>query len=107
MTSFASMGEPHIVYWAYLPSFTNPYKQGYVGVTKLQLQARVALHISSPSRTLAEPLIEYRGQIQWRILHSGLSGFEAYLIERIYRPEQDMGWNAGRGGVRPRGWQKD
>jgi len=91
--------EPHIVYWMYLPCFVDPFSEGYIGVTKQKLDARVALHISQTSSpALRRAFAEYGETILWRPLHTDLPIRLAYLIERAYRPARYIGWNAGRGG---------
>lgn len=93
--------KPHIVYWAYLSSFADPFSEGYIGVTTLKLESRAALHFSGPtSPALQEEIAKNRKDILWRALHTDLPRHAAYRIERLYRPERYIGWNAGRGGRR-------
>lgn len=93
--------KPHMVYWGRLPTFDNPFREGYIGVTTLKLHARVALHFSSPTNhALKEALAEHGKEIEWHPLHADLPWNVAYQIERIYRPKPYIGWNAGFGGSR-------
>lgn len=97
----AYLAKPHIVYWAYVRSFKDPFLQGYIGVTTQKLHSRVALHFSQPTSPKIREEFEKRGdRIKWRPLHTNLPWYVAYTIERIYRPERDIGWNTAAGGIK-------
>ena len=101
MSSRTYLTAPHMVYWGHLPSFDNPFREGYIGVTMQKLHARVALHHSSPTcHALEKALAEHGDEIEWRPLHTDLPWYVAYEIERIYRPKRHIGWNAAFGGSR-------
>ncbi len=101
MPNLSYLTAPHMVYWGYLPSFDDPFREGYIGVTMLKLQSRVAHHMSRAySPALEKALAEHGDEIEWRPLHTDLPWYVAYEIERIYRPKRHIGWNAAFGGSR-------
>lgn len=82
----------NIVYWIRLEEHTDPYKDGYVGVTS-DLQTRYATHIRN-NRVPNNSIIE--------ILYEG-SREECFKKELELRPKPKIGWNNAVGGSH--GWK--
>ena len=90
----------HYVYWYHLKEHTNPYNEGYVGVTK-NLAKRHYEHFreSNIQYHFHKAILKYgKENIIQEILHSNVSKSEAYALERQYRPKNNIGWNYNSGG---------
>ena len=94
----------YLVYWYHLDSHKDPYSQGYVGVT-CQNSVRKRCHkagISGGSKILCNAFKKYgEDAIEQTILHVVNSSEEAYRLENLYRPLQNIGWNIAVGGGLP------
>lgn len=87
--------EKYDLYWIKEASMTDPYTQGYIGITKRGADTRVAEHLKEKNLENVEHVV----------LHSGA---EKYIsdLEHQYRPESFIGWNKSPGGLtggRPKG----
>ena len=89
--------KPHIVYWIRYPEHTDPYSEGYIGITCTPLEARIRGHKRHYSARLA-PLFEERSDIEWSTLHECKNKAEAEALEYKYRPRMGIAWNARTGG---------
>jgi predicted GIY-YIG superfamily endonuclease len=78
-----------IVYWIHLPTETDPHSEGYVGITKRDLDKRFSEHKRDKSLS-EEYVIE--------VLHTCETVEEAYALEEHYRPEPEIGMNKLPGG---------
>ena len=90
----------HYVYWYHLKEHTNPYNEGYIGVTK-NLAKRHYEHFreSNIQYHFHKAILKYgKENIIQEILHSNVSKSEAYALERQYRPKNNIGWNYNSGG---------
>ena len=95
--------QQHIVYWYHLANHTDPYTEGYVGVTCRE-DERHRAHLSGyqgGSKILHYAFNKYGvDQVQKTVLHR-VSKQEAYELEQQYRPEMNVGWNIAMGGGLP------
>ena len=95
--------ETHYVYWYHLTSHTDPFTQGYIGVT-CQLDIRHRCHLNGRaggSKVLYNAFRKYgEDQIVKSILHS-TQKLEAYALEQQYRSADRIGWNMAMGGGLP------
>lgn len=93
----------HYVYWYHLEEHSDPYTQGYVGVT-CDLHVRHNAHKNGHaggSRILNSAFKKYgEEQIHKTILHE-TSKEQAYVLEQKYRPSEEIGWNIAMGGGLP------
>lgn len=76
------------VYWLYLADHSDPYSEGYVGITKDSLSRRLSKH----------HLPKKIKNLQATLLHEGLSLTKALRVEREYRPHARIGFNTCAGG---------
>jgi group I intron endonuclease len=94
----------YMVYWYHLSTHTDPYSQGYIGVTK-QNSVRRRCHIngvSGGSRILCNAFKKYGiDNIIQDVLHTVQDKETAYLLEQQYRPTIEIGWNIAIGGGLP------
>lgn len=92
------------VYWYHLAEHTDPYSQGYIGVT-MQNGIRQRCHIagrSGGSKILSRAFKKYGAEaILQDFLHTVEIKEEAYALERLYRPTPRIGWNIATGGGLP------
>ena len=90
----------HFVYWYHLKEHTDPYTQGYIGVTK-NLAKRHYEHFrpNNIQYHFYRAIQKYgKDNIIRTILHENVSKDEAYALERQYRPTNNIGWNYNSGG---------
>jgi predicted GIY-YIG superfamily endonuclease len=98
------MTDTYYVYWIKLPEATDPFSEGYVGITK-NLNRRFSEHRSA-SRNGSNHIIHRA------IRKYGWSSLQAFAIsistldsckeqEMLLRPHPNIGWNICAGGVKP------
>ena len=88
------------VYWIHLFDHTDPYTQGYVGISTQPLK-RLKYHSNSKNKDnhiLYENI--KKGAIQ-TILHEYDCRKKALIVEHKYRPIEKIGWNIIPGGTDP------
>lgn len=95
------MSEKYVVYWYRLPEHSNPYCQGYIGITnnfnrrhKEHMRAvtnQVNGHFYNAVRKYGQDVVIHQ------ILHT-CTKEEALDLEYSYRSDTDIGWNAAIGG---------
>lgn len=92
------------VYWYHLSTHTDPYLEGYVGVTS-QIAIRHRCHKHGRwggSKVLHKAFIKYGEEnIICDVLHIVNTKEQAYKIESKYRPRESTGWNIAIGGGLP------
>ena len=86
------------IYWIKYKNHTDPYKDGYVGISKDPLK-RFKEHKNSKDNNMVKGAIKNGAHIE--ILFNNLSITEALEIEKSYRPKELMGWNLCEGGQLP------
>lgn len=96
----------YYVYWYHLSTHTDANKQGYIGITK-DLVKRHNTHMwCAKSKTynthFANAIRKYgESGLTLDILHICEGKEEAKMLEEVYRPTKDIGWNMAPGGVIP------
>lgn len=85
-----------VVYWIHYLHHDDPKTQGYIGISTNPI-TRFKTH--SKNNNHVGNRIKF-GAIM-SILHETNSLDEAAIIEREYRPEEDIGWNINKGGDIP------
>lgn len=98
----------HSVYWIRLEEHTDPFSQGYIGVT-CHLERRWNRHCRHAEvrdvKINNMPLyVAFRkfglGRFKFEELHKGLDKWSAYNIEYALRPHYGIGFNRGPGGFK-------
>jgi predicted GIY-YIG superfamily endonuclease len=90
----------YCLYWVRSPEHTDPYAEGYVGVTT-NFRQRMYEH---KSRAPTVDLYKAIAELGWaalvkEILVIGLSRDDALVLEKQYRPSSRIGWNMECGGM--------
>ena len=92
------------VYWYHLVEHSDPYTQGYVGVTS-QPAIRERCHFGGRrggSSILYKAVQKYgEDRVIKDILHTVEDAEAAYALEKSYRPTDRIGWNIASGGGLP------
>lgn len=88
------------VYWYKRSTHTDPYKQGYVGITN-NVNRRDKEHRRSKKATHFTNALAKYSDISMVILHSNLSKENAANVEYMYRPTTNIAWNTAAGGESP------
>ena len=94
-----------VVYWLKLKDYTDPLKQGYIGVS-VNKDKRLSEHFNKLSSNKHEnPVVQryynkYKSDIEVQILFEG-SETDCYIKELSLRPVKHIGWNIAPGGNRP------
>lgn len=78
----------YTLYWIHNPEHTDPYSQGYVGLTKRDPQERFREHLQRKGLD----------GVEFTILSQGNES-DISALEESYRPESHIGWNTARGGL--------
>lgn len=84
----------YVLYWIKTSSMTEPFKEGYIGITKNSLATRLSQH-----RCSTRP-IGYQvraNEVTIVELHRGMKE-DILELEYKYRPNMDIGWNIMAGG---------
>lgn len=91
----------YYLYWMHLDSHTNPFNEGYVGMSKNPVQ-RMRTHTNykhAYSKGVRSAIAEFGKEV---IKHNLLGEFSSYEevrnAERMYRPFPNIGWNLSKGG---------
>jgi predicted GIY-YIG superfamily endonuclease len=82
------------LYWIHYPEHTNPYCQGYIGLS-YQPEERFREHKQGKLKKYIK-----KGAFM-EILKSGLTFDEVKILEEEYRPKDFIGWNITSGGQVP------
>jgi hypothetical protein len=84
--------DPCVTYWIRDETCTDPFAHGYVGITSNQ-KTRSRHHLRSGRFPAGATIV---------ILHQG-SRTECAAVEKLHRPNANIGWNRSGGGGR---WRK-
>ncbi len=96
----------YYLYWYKLPEHTDPYKEGYIGITNdITRRKQQHKYCSNPDNMSYIDNHFYRAircyggvdNLEFQILHSGTMEF-IYAKETEYRPTLNVGWNIATGG---------
>ena len=86
----------YTIYWLRDNTHTDPYIEGYVGVTTRDPQHRLNEHLISKEYIPDTYVFDILRQVDTKE--------EMLSIERLYRPTDHIGWNIAKGGgARPAG----
>lgn len=86
----------YTVYWYKLPEHTNPFTEGYIGITN-DMQRRNNEHLRSKVSTHFTNALSKYTTITYEVLHVTTKE-DALLLEYAYRPSTNIGWNSAVGG---------
>lgn len=86
------------VYWIKYKNHTDPYKEGYIGISKDPLN-RFKEHKNSKDNNKVKGAIKNGANIE--IICDNLYLNEALDMEKNYRPDELIGWNFCEGGQIP------
>ena len=79
----------YTLYWIKDPQSTDPFTEGYVGLTKREPETRFQEHVER--KDLPE-------NVEMVILAKGTEQYISHL-EETYRPHSHIGWNLSKGGL--------
>lgn len=85
------------VYWIHENNHSDPYTEGYVGVTN-DLPRRLSHHRTQGQNPIVRNKID---KSEVSVLRDGLDCESALQIEHEYRPNPNIGWNINEGGSMP------
>lgn len=88
--------EKYFVYWYKRTDFTNPYTEGYIGITNNTKRRDLEHRRGTKNLHITNALNKY-ADIEMVILHT-CNKAEALELEYIYRPTTNIGWNMAIGG---------
>ena len=88
----------YTVYWYKLPHHTNPYIEGYIGITN-NMQRRNNEHLRNTKFSHFTNALKLYDNIIYEILNENINIDEASDIEYLYRPSTNIGWNSAIGGI--------
>lgn len=86
----------YFVYWLHLSSFTDPFKEGYIGITlnphKRFIQHKTAANNNVNNTHIIHAINKYGiNNIKMTILHENESISMASALEHYYRPKKNIG----------------
>lgn len=89
----------YCVYWIKLEEHTDPYTEGYIGISK-DFKERMRGHKRNKRRSHFTSAINKYGwhHLEKIILYEDLDLDDALSIEVDYRSTENIGWNSQRGG---------
>lgn len=91
----------HYIYWIHHPDHTDPYTEGYIGLSN-QPDKRFKAHTTNTasvgSKYLREMSDSDKALLSHTILAKCSSLEEARELEQKYRPSPNIGWNIKKGG---------
>lgn len=90
----------YYVYWIKLERHSDPYQDGYVGITN-NLKRRWKYHASQKYSDNNNLLEGIAGGAIMEVLHECSCKLSALFIEEKYRPDPCTGWNINKGGSTP------
>lgn len=89
----------YCLYWIRLEEHTDKHSQGYIGITK-DFTERMRAHKKNRKHnhfTCAKNKYGW-DNLTKEVLIQGITLEEALFLERLFRPEQNIGWNSQEGG---------
>ena len=85
----------YVIYWIHYPLQNDPYTEGYIGITN-NLKRRIYQHKNN-SYNYKLKFLNFKDLII-TVLYC-CTKEEAFRVEEIYRPEENIGWNITKGGI--------
>lgn len=90
----------HVLYWIHTKIETDPYTQGYIGVSN-NFNERLKSHKTGyGNKNVYDLLNDYSDVVVIEFLHFGEES-EIYDMELKYRPYKNIGLNIAEGGYKP------
>lgn len=89
------------IYWAHLPEHTDPMTEGYIGITKRNLDIRKKEHyqlVANGSQKLFHKKLRKHNNIIWTVIGFCFSVHTSLIIERAFRTNIKGTWNSQKGG---------
>lgn len=77
----------HTIYWVRDPSHTDPYSEGYIGITGRSVEERFAEHGD-----------RFGSNVIKEVLLTDITEEHSIQLEEHYRPSWRIGWNIAPGG---------
>jgi len=90
----------YYIYWIHYNEHTDPYTQGYVGITN-NIKKRFSYHKSKKSSDNPILLKAIEKGAILSVLNTVRDKNEALQIEEVYRPKEHVAWNIIKGGLSP------
>ena len=88
------------IYWIKYPEHTDPFADGYIGLTSQSLENRFNDHKHNNKNKHLKNRCR-KENVEIVCLLENLTQEEARKIEEIYRPSENIGWNINKGGDLP------
>jgi len=88
----------YYVYWIHKEHHTDPYSQGYVGISNDPVR-RFKEHSNNKQKSYVANAIKSGATMS--VLHENIDKVSAKSIEETYRPKENIGWNVAKGGGMP------
>jgi hypothetical protein len=88
------------IYWIKYPEYSDPLKEGYIGLTSQTIEKRFMDHKSNKKNKLLANRCK-KENVEIICLQENLTEDQAKLIEENYRPTENIGWNINKGGDLP------
>lgn len=88
------------IYWIKYPEHTDPFTDGYIGLTAQPLENRFNDHKHNNKNKHLKNRCR-KENVEIKCLLENLTQEEARRIEEIYRPSENIGWNINKGGDLP------
>ena len=91
------------VYWIHLPEHSDPFSEGYVGVTVRSVERRYKDHVSYAIKgtyPISHAIKKYGDKLVVDTLVDASEDY-CYELEQKLRPNEKIGWNLVKGGSKP------
>lgn len=89
----------YCLYWIKAEEHIDIHSQGYVGIT-INLKERIRSHKKNKRKTTLTSAIKKYGweALTFQVIIENLTQEDALFLEKLYRPETNIGWNNQSGG---------
>lgn len=91
----------YTLYWIKHKNHTDIKTQGYVGITKFDINIRFETHKKKPNNHLKYAFLKYGENIEIISILSDIDQDFSKCLEEEYRPYDNIGWNIVKGGGIP------
>jgi len=90
-----------LLYWIHRKEMTDPYTEGYVGITSNTAEQRLWEHNHMPRKSsVVKKAIDKYDDVEISVMFEGTKE-ECVQKEIEYRPSTNIGWNLAKGGGLP------
>lgn len=90
--------EQYTVYWYKRDTHTNPFTEGYIGITKNMTRRNIE-HLGNKKVSHFTNALKLYNDITYTILYESITLDEASDLEYAYRSLPNIGWNSAIGGI--------